>query len=115
MSTHCLIAKQNVDGSIYGIYCHWDGYEAHVGKLLKEHYTDPTKVNLLLALGDISSLAPEIGEKHSFNDPNRDWTVAYARDRGEKRRAWHRYPSPDAARPSYRYVYVFSDGKWTTA
>ncbi len=37
------------------VYCHWDGYLEHNGKLLLEHY-DSSKANHLVALGDLSSL-----------------------------------------------------------
>jgi hypothetical protein len=48
------------------IYCHWDGYLAHNGRMLLEYY-DSAKANHLVALGDMSVLAPEIGEKHPFS------------------------------------------------
>lgn len=47
---------------------------------------DPDKVDQLLALGDISSLGGQIGEKHPFEASftlEKDWTTAYHRDRGE--------------------------------
>lgn len=58
MSTRSRIGKLNPDGSILSVYCHSDGYG--VGETLKEHYTDIKKIDALLALGDISSLAAEI-------------------------------------------------------
>jgi hypothetical protein len=48
------------------VYCHWDGYLAHNGRMLLDHY-DSAKANHLVALGDLSVLAPEIGEKHPFS------------------------------------------------
>lgn len=75
------------NNTIHYIYCHFDGYPEHVGRILQESYTDPEKIKQLIALGDISSLgpklAPEIGEKHDFSNPAKDVTVAYHRDRGE--------------------------------
>jgi len=85
------------------VYCHWDGYLDHNGRVLQEHY-DSAKANHLVALGDISSLGKLIGEAHPFSrfdidkdDPDfdklialnelaeaNDWTTFYARDRGEK-------------------------------
>lgn len=68
------------------VYCHWDGYLEHNGKILQEHY-DSSKANNLVALGDISSLAPNFeipdGVEHSFNKPTEGITVFYGRDRGE--------------------------------
>ena len=48
------------------VYCHWDGYLAHNGKILQEHF-DSAKANNLVALGDLSALRPEIGDQHPFS------------------------------------------------
>lgn len=71
MATRSRIAIENQDGTVKSIYCHWDGYVSHNGKILFDHY-DNEKLEKLIELGDISSL----GE--STED-----TVAYARDRNE--------------------------------
>ena len=83
MGTRSTIAKENADGTITSIYCHWDGYPEGVGQTLADHYTDPTKIDQLLALGDISILDNEIGEQHDFDNRTEGWTLAYGRDRGE--------------------------------
>jgi len=83
MGTRSTIAKENADGTITSIYCHWDGYPEGVGQTLIDHYTDLTKIDQLLALGDLSILAEEIGEQHDFDNPTEGWTLAYGRDRGE--------------------------------
>ena len=67
MATRSTIALEYADGTVDQIYCHWDGYLENNGKILVEHYMDPFKVQQLMALGDISSLGPNIGEKHSFD------------------------------------------------
>ena len=65
------------------VYCHWDGYLAHNGRMLLEYY-DSAKANHLVSLGDLSVLAPEIGEKHDFDSRDHDnWCMFYGRDRGE--------------------------------
>jgi hypothetical protein len=53
--------------------------------LLQEHYNERSKVEALIALGDISFLDVNIEPtgKHTFNDPEDSVTVAYHRDRGE--------------------------------
>jgi hypothetical protein len=89
MSTHSFIGKQNQDGSIRAIYCHFDGYPKHVGKMLKEHYTTDSKVDELLDLGDLSSLgenpAPDPNWHHSFDGARQPCVcLAYGRDRGEE-------------------------------
>lgn len=97
MATRSSISIRNADGSYTGIYCHWDGYLSNNGRILEEHYADEAKIRQLMALGDISSLAPEIGEKHPFDGPSimneaayqayqdsyGTWCKAYGRDRGE--------------------------------
>ena len=68
------------------VYCHWDGYLEHNGRILQEQYNS-SKANFLVALGDISSLRNNIdipeGVEHSFENPVVDITVFYGRDRGE--------------------------------
>ena len=68
------------------VYCHWDGYLEHNGRMLQEQYNS-SKANFLVALGDISSLRNNIdipeGVEHSFENPVVDITVFYGRDRGE--------------------------------
>ncbi len=78
------------------VYCHWDGYLEHNGTILLEHY-DSARANHLVAMGDISSLGPKIGEQHPFSPftsaedkvayeaaDKEGWTTFYGRDRGEK-------------------------------
>lgn len=87
MATRSTIALELADGTVKQVYCHWDGYLEHNGAILREHYSDPAKLERLLNLGDISSLHPEFeipkGTTHSFNKPQEGITIFYGRDRGE--------------------------------
>ena len=84
MATRSTIGMLLEDGqTIRSVYCHWDGYPEGVGAMLKNHYTDPTKIEQLLDHGDISSLQETIGEQHPFEDSGSDETTFYGRDRGE--------------------------------
>ena len=98
MGTRSMIAIENPNSlAVKSIYCHWDGYLEHNGAILNEHYTASPKVNNLIALGDLSSLRQEIGEKHAFSqfdltDPaeikaheklTETQCTFYTRDRGE--------------------------------
>ena len=65
MATRSMIGVMHGD-KCKAVYCHWDGYLAHNGRILFEHYDSP-KANELVSLGDISSLGKEIGEKHPFS------------------------------------------------
>jgi hypothetical protein len=85
MATRSTIAIEYADGTVDQIYCHWDGYLDHNGEILRTHYMDPFKVQRLVELGDLSSLAPEIGDAHDFDDRAACEGVCtfYGRDRGE--------------------------------
>jgi hypothetical protein len=67
MGTRSTIALEFADGTVQQVYCHWDGYLEHNGKVLQEHYSDPFKLRDLIDMGDLSSLGKVIGEKHPFS------------------------------------------------
>lgn len=83
MGTRSTIALEFADGTVGQVYCHWDGYLEHNGRILVEHYMDPFKLRQLIDLGDLSSLHANIGERHDFNDRYEDGCTFYGRDRGE--------------------------------
>lgn len=96
MATRSTISLEFADGTIGQVYCHWDGYLAHNGKILFENYSDPFILRELIDLGSLSSLRPTIGTKHPFSmfEANmtqdeyanlyRDMCTFYERDRGER-------------------------------
>ena len=63
MATRATIAKLD-DNGIKAIYLHSDGYLEHAGRILDEHYRDESKIDELLAHGDVSSLNENIGENY---------------------------------------------------
>ena len=69
MSTRSLIGKLNPNNTVDFIYCHFDGYPSGAGSTLNKHYTSPSEVDKLLALGDLRSLNIDI-----------ESSVAYGRD-----------------------------------
>lgn len=87
MSTRAAIGFARPGGAgIDWIYCHWDGGPDYTGRMLATHYTTPKKRAELLALGDLSMIGPELGERHDFDTHTRthfDWCLAYGRDRGD--------------------------------
>lgn len=113
MVTRSRIGMVKDDGTVESIYCHWDGYPSHNGKILKEHYADKSKVEKLLQLGDISKLG-EYLEKSPNNDPKLGVVVAYARDRDEDLNPPRMNKSIDAFVHSNveEYGYLFNEGKW---
>jgi len=95
MATRSTIALEYADGTVEQVYCHWDGYLAHNGQMLQEHYSNPFILRDLIDLGDISSLRPTVGTKHAFSRLEvpmdgeaydklyGDMITFYGRDRGE--------------------------------
>jgi hypothetical protein len=130
MATRSTIALEYADGTVFQIYCHWDGYLETNGKILAEHYSDPFKVQKLLGLGDISSLGESIGIKHPFNvvpgtsysDHERLYghmTNAYGRDRGESGTDARRFKDfaeyeANGQREEFNYI-LRKSGQWFVA
>lgn len=100
------------------IYCHWDGYPEHNGEILKKYYKDPKKVDELISLGDISSLAeninPDPSKPHNFDNDQENVVVAYHRDRGEP---WEDVKPMvmskefEAKDTSIEYIYYFDENR----
>lgn len=118
MGTRSMIAIENPHSkAVKSIYCHWDGYLEHNGAILEKHYSNSPKVNNLIALGDLSSLRPEIGVKHLFSsielpkeereaheEAVKDMCTFYTRDRGEDTPYKHFSTAKEAA--------AYYDGSW---
>lgn len=83
MATRSTIAMEYQDGTVKQVYCHWDGYLEHNGRLLQEYWNDSSKLAELIELGDLSSLSQAIGEQHDFNSQAEGQCTFYGRDRGE--------------------------------
>lgn len=121
MSTRSRIGIVNDDGTIRSIYCHFDGYPEGAGATLAKSYLDRSKVEALIALGDISSLddevAPPPGVPHSYGAAARGVTVAYGRDRGESGVGAQDSDDESAflalsKKTGGEYSYLFKDGAW---
>ena len=128
MSTNSRIGIMHGD-KVKSVYCHWDGYLEHNGQILQDHYNS-TKTNFLVALGDMSSLKSEIGEKHAFSqfdlpaeeveaykELTRDWCTFYGRDRGEAGTEWKVANTfeeflEQADLCGAEYYYIMKDGVW---
>ena len=124
MATRAVIGKLQTDGSgIKAIYLHSDGYLEHAGRILAEHYKDESKVDELIAHGDVSSLGENIGVKLDFNDyksfhENKQCRF-YGRDRGEGNRVKPVTLEDDIALLEFAfekcdadYVYMYAFGTW---
>ena len=80
MSTHCYIGKVTDDGKVRYVFCRFDGYLEHTGKVLLESY-DKNNIDSLLDLGDLSFLGSNLAPTNSEYDY--DHCVSYSRDYGE--------------------------------
>ena len=128
MSTNSRIAVMH--GTVCkSIYCHWDGYLAHNGAILQAHY-DSAKANNLVALGDLSSLRRNIGEKHAFSQfelpkeevdafkaLTEDMCTFYGRDRDESGvefKVAHTFEDflEQCEHSGAEYYYIMEDGQW---
>ena len=68
MSTRCLIAAEQSDGTFFTIYCHFDGYvENGVGEELFKNYKERWKVENLISDGDRRTLGYE--EEELYHRP----------------------------------------------
>lgn len=130
MATRSTIALEYADGTVQQVYCHWDGYLDNNGTILLNNYSDPFKLRDLIDLGDISSLGPNVGEKHSFDiqakygtpeyeaeaEARRDITTFYGRDRGEEgtnARKFKDYADYRKNGQFEEYNYILrTDGNW---
>ena len=127
MGTRSMIGVMHGDNCKV-VYCHWDGYLSHNGRILQEHY-DSAKANHLVAMGNLSSLAPELGEKHPFSKldtdmPAKDFeekygnmTTFYGRDRDEEGQEFVTHTSKESLIESFNnswceFVYIMKDGVW---
>ena len=130
MGTRSRIGVMHGD-TVKSVYCHWDGYLEHNGRILQEHYgsDQSPKANHLVALGDISSLAREIGEKHPFSRFDTDMsdeayeklygnmTTFYGRDRDEEGvdfKVAHTFAAflDQVESCGAEYYYIMRDGVW---
>ena len=127
MATRSRIGVMHGD-VVKSVYCHWDGYIDNNGMILLENYNS-VKANQLVALGDVSSLRPEIGEAHPFSylgteisaeDYDRDYgnmTTFYGRDRGEEGVEYRVAQTFDEFLEQVEgccaeYYYIMKDGEW---
>lgn len=98
MSTNARIFVPAKDGSFNSIYIHWDGYPSHVGRMLRDHYSNIEDINNLIDLGYLSDLQETPEE-----------CVAYHRDRNEDLVIEQFEELPDR---NQEYEYLFKDGHW---
>lgn len=118
MSTRSDIIVHLKSGKWHRIYCHYDGYIDHNGKILAKSYRTQTMAEKLVKEGDLSSLADRCNKPkgHSFDRRVEGYCVYYGRDRGEKDVAGKIGDSLAEVWPEKdswtEFTYVWDEGHW---
>ena len=75
MSTRSFICKEEKDGKVVGVFCHWDGYPTHNGRILLQHYPydEKEKVDTLINLGNLESLGETIETTRTWHQEGTAW------------------------------------------
>jgi len=80
MATRSRIGIELKDGSVLSVYHHWDGYPEWLGRILRTHFNDRSKVAELIDGGDMSSAWTNCG----WNNETRPTTSPlYYSERGD--------------------------------
>ena len=115
MATRSNIGYTLPTGEIRMIYCHYDGYPEHNGRILQEHYSSQERVEELVSFGDMSILAQNPGMPHqpghSFDSPEKGICVYYGRDRKETGTEPQTAPDSEESRQE-EYLYVWDGHAW---
>jgi hypothetical protein len=121
MGTRSFITIKHKDNTYSGVYCHWDGYPEHNGKILKEDYQARSKVVDLIDGGDMSSLKTKTTWESTFKDDDysntREEQPLYYYERGEtdddtiypKHFKTHQKMYKYAKGCGCEYIYTFDD------
>ncbi len=123
MAVRSRIAMKQKDNTYKSISCFHDGGLSGNGKMLYDNYQNPFKVEVLMSLGDLSSLKeyifPDILKQHNFEHPLDDVCVAYHRDRGEKLNFEIDKDLESLIKnvslSDQEYLYLYEDGHWKYA
>mgnify|MGYP003330797028 len=112
MGTRSRIGIQLSDDSIMSVYCHWDGYPAFNGRVLRDNYDTVEKVRELIDGGNISALHTNAG----WNNETLPKTgPLYYTMRGES--IEENEPRLDKDMEEFfsngeEYSYIFRNGNW---
>ena len=131
MGTRSRIGIEMPDHTVVSVYCHWDGYVSHNGKILVEHYQNREDVEELIDGGSMSSLRTRGTWYHSspLRDENGEYICdaagyltyendrepqpLYHTERGEEisiqRTSFDEFVSGDLGGEEYAYMYDLND------
>jgi len=131
MGTRSRIGYELPDHTVVSVYCHYDGYVEHNGRVLVEHYTDRDAVKELIDGGSMSSLRTthlwvtaavrdqdgQIARDMDGNwvySPTRDPQPLYHTERGEELNVEHTsFDEFVSGNSGEEYAYLFDlNGNW---
>jgi len=98
MSTRSAIGYKAADGKVVTIYCHYDGYPKHVGKILKEFHSSDEALHTLINGSHIRNFDNDgtvvrFGDGTSMEVSDNEIEAIYGYD--------------------YLYLWSFAEQKWT--
>ena len=130
MGTRSRIGIEMPDHTVVSVYCHWDGYVEHNGRILVQHYQNREDVQELIDGGSMSSLRTrgqwnskalrdEKGEwicdaaGHPMYENDRDPQPLYHSERGEEISIEHtsfdEFVSGNLGGEEYAYLFDLND------
>lgn len=103
----CTFWKMKPNGKLDGVFCH---HGDNVAKLLLKHWGSNELVDDLISMGHLSRLGDHLNPTgpHTFQNPEPNCTVAYARDKGELKRLFKDYTPEQAAKCKLIYGKAYS-------
>jgi len=113
MATRSRIGLQLSDDSIVSVYCHYDGYPAYNGRILRTHYNTREKVEALVDGGDVSCLWTDDGFYTSEGKTQRGYygPLHYS-ERGEDCPPRHDETMTEFFKNGEEFGYIFQNGEW---
>lgn len=113
--TPSFIGIVNLDKTIDGLYCDWDGHPENQLPILVNFYKDKNKIRKLINLRSISLLGEEIGYNKEKTAVTDKWTIPSQKD---DRFIISNYESIDVLLKhvwedlNVEYVYIYDDNIW---
>jgi len=106
MGTRSNIAYLKEDESVVVMYCHYDGYLDHNGRILLNHYNNEEEAQELVDNGYASSLSSTLEE---INDGRAN------KDKPETYRSLGNYMSWNVDPLFIEFIYLWRDDQWWVA
>lgn len=113
MATRSTIAVRHADNTVSQIYCHWDGYLEHNGKILQSHYASLELAEALVAGGDLSSLDGDHSKCVYYTQRGEDLNIRkYATLLDYAQQAQHEEYNYLWEQGQWKVVGFVTDGRW---